>query len=39
MSLDPDRWEADGLLDPNGMSLAEARQTDAAAWRTCSSRR
>jgi hypothetical protein len=28
--LDPDRWEADGLLDPNGMSLAEARQTDAA---------
>jgi flavin-dependent dehydrogenase len=30
ISLDPDRWEADGLLDPNGMSLAEARQTDAA---------
>jgi hypothetical protein len=30
ISLDPDRWEADGLLDGKGMSLAEARQTDAS---------
>ncbi len=30
VSLDPDRWEADGLFDGSGMSLAEARQTDAA---------
>ena len=26
----PDRWEADGLLDSKGMSLIEARQTDAS---------
>ena len=30
VSLDPDRWEADGLFDGSGMSLAEARETDAA---------
>ncbi|MGO9498257.1 MAG: hypothetical protein ACLQA5_16355, partial [Solirubrobacteraceae bacterium] len=30
VSLDPDRWEADGLFDGSGMSLVEARETDAA---------
>ncbi|MFZ0976900.1 MAG: hypothetical protein WAN22_32075, partial [Solirubrobacteraceae bacterium] len=30
VSLDPDRWEADGLFDSSGMSLVEARETDAA---------
>ena len=30
MSLDPERWEADGLLGGEGLSLAEARQTPAA---------
>jgi len=30
VSLDPGRWEADGMLNGEGMSLAEARQTDAA---------
>jgi flavin-dependent dehydrogenase len=30
VGLDPDRWEADGMLNGEGMSLAEARQTDAA---------
>ncbi|HXZ56929.1 MAG TPA: tryptophan 7-halogenase [Gaiellaceae bacterium] len=30
ISLDPDRWEADGLFNGEGLSLAEARQTDAA---------
>ena len=30
VSLDPARWEADGLFDGSGMSLAEARETDAA---------
>jgi len=30
VSLDPERWEADGLFDGSGMSLAEARETDAA---------
>ncbi len=30
VSLDPDRWEADGLLGGEGLSLAEARQTPAA---------
>jgi flavin-dependent dehydrogenase len=29
VSLDPDRWESDGLLNGDGMSLVEARQTDA----------
>ena len=29
ISLDPDRWEADGLFNGDGMSLAEARQTPA----------
>jgi hypothetical protein len=30
VSLDPERWEADGLFDGSGMSLVEARETDAA---------
>jgi hypothetical protein len=30
VSLNPDRWEADGLFDGTGLSLAEARETDAA---------
>ena len=30
VSLDPARWEADGLFDGSGLSLAEARETDAA---------
>ena len=30
VSLDPSRWEADGLFDGSGMSLTEARQTPAA---------
>lgn len=30
VSLDPDRWEVDGLFDGEGLSLAEARQTPAA---------
>ena len=30
VSLDPDRWEADGLLGGEGLSVAEARQTPAA---------
>ena len=30
VSLDPDRWEADGLFNGEGMSLVEARQTPAA---------
>jgi flavin-dependent dehydrogenase len=29
ISLDPDRWESDGLFNRAGYSLAEARQTDA----------
>jgi hypothetical protein len=30
VSLDPDRWEAEGLLSDSGLTLAEARQTGAA---------
>ena len=30
VSLDPDRWEADGLLGGEGFSVAEARETPAA---------
>ena len=30
VSLDPDRWEADGLFNGDGLSLVEARQTPAA---------
>jgi flavin-dependent dehydrogenase len=30
VSLDPDRWQADGMLGGEGLTLAEARQTDAA---------
>ena len=29
ISLDPERWEADGLMGGEGMSVAEARQTPA----------
>ena len=29
VSLDPERWEADGLFNGEGMSVAEARQTPA----------
>jgi hypothetical protein len=34
VSLDPDRWEADGLLNGEGMTLVEARQTPAAGMET-----
>ena len=30
ISLDPDRWESDGLIIDSGMTVAEARQTPAA---------
>jgi flavin-dependent dehydrogenase len=30
VGLDPDRWEADGLLNGEGLSVSEARQTPAA---------
>ncbi|HUQ22441.1 MAG TPA: FAD-dependent monooxygenase [Gaiellaceae bacterium] len=30
VGLDPDRWEADGLFNGEGLSLVEARQTPAA---------
>jgi flavin-dependent dehydrogenase len=30
VSLDPDRWDQDGLFSDEGLTLAEARQTDAA---------
>jgi flavin-dependent dehydrogenase len=30
VSLQPDRWEAEGLFSDGGMTLAEARQTEAA---------
>jgi hypothetical protein len=30
VSLDPDRWEADGLFNGQGLTLAEARKTEAA---------
>ena len=30
ISLDPERWQADGLLNGEGMSVAEARETPAA---------
>jgi flavin-dependent dehydrogenase len=30
ISLDPERWEADGLFDGTGLTANEARQTDAA---------
>jgi hypothetical protein len=29
ISLDPDRWEADGLFDGSGMTVAEARESPA----------
>jgi flavin-dependent dehydrogenase len=34
VSLAPDRWEADGLLGGEGLSVAEARQTPAAGMET-----
>ena len=34
VSLDPDRWEADGLLNGEGLSLVEARRTPAAGMET-----
>jgi flavin-dependent dehydrogenase len=34
VSLDPERWEADGLFNGDGMSLVEARQTPAAGMET-----
>ena len=30
VSLDPDRWEADGLLNGEGLTVNEARQSEAA---------
>jgi hypothetical protein len=30
ITLLPERWEADGLFGPNGISASEARQTPAA---------
>jgi hypothetical protein len=30
VSLDPDRWDADGLLGGEGLTVEEARQTPAA---------
>ena len=35
VSLDPDRWEADGLFDENGLSAAEARQGPAGGLESC----
>jgi flavin-dependent dehydrogenase len=34
VSLDPDRWEADGLFGNSGMTIAEARETPAAGAET-----
>ena len=34
VSLDPDRWEADGLFNGEGISVTEARQTPAAGMET-----
>ena len=34
VSLDPGRWEADGLRNGGGMTLAEARETPAAGMET-----
>jgi hypothetical protein len=35
VSLDPERWEADGLFSDSGLSAAEARQTPAAGLESC----
>jgi hypothetical protein len=35
ISLHPERWEADGLLDGSGLSLAEARETPAGGMQSC----
>jgi flavin-dependent dehydrogenase len=34
VGLDPDRWEADGLFDGSGMTIAEARETPAGGAET-----
>ena len=34
VSLDPDRWEGDGLFNGDGLSLVEARKTPAAGMET-----
>ena len=34
VSLDPDRWEEDGLFNGDGLSLVEARKTPAAGMET-----
>jgi hypothetical protein len=34
VSLDPDRWEADGLFGNSGMTIAEARETPAGGAET-----
>jgi hypothetical protein len=34
VSLDPGRWDADGLFDGSGLSLAEARETPASGAET-----
>jgi flavin-dependent dehydrogenase len=34
VSLDPDRWEADGLFGDSGMTIAEARETPAGGAET-----
>jgi flavin-dependent dehydrogenase len=35
VSLDPDRWEADGLFSGSGLSAEEARQTPAGGLESC----
>jgi hypothetical protein len=35
VSLDPDRWEADGLFTENGLSAAEARRGPAGGLESC----
>jgi hypothetical protein len=30
VSLDPDRWHADGMLGGHGLTVAEARQSEAS---------
>jgi len=35
VSLEPDRWEADGLFSDSGLSVAEARQSPAGGLESC----
>ena len=35
VSLEPDRWEADGLLGGSGLTVAEARQGPAGGLESC----